>query len=304
VTDGAQVPAQSFGWPGGFVRIVVWCALSVLFGVAFGAAAALLFDAGSMMTNAVAMAGGALAAGAVMLRGVDHRPVAGLGIALSAETPRHVLLGVLIGAAGLLVAVALMLLTGSVSYATQPGSAPAWLGVVAAQALFFTVAALAEEALFRGYGFQVLVRLAGPPAAIALSSALFALAHGGNPEVGVFALINIFLAGILLAIAYLRTLSLWFATAVHMGWNWTMATLFDLPVSGLAMFDTPLYEPHVGGAQWWSGGAFGPEGGMVGTIGFIAALAATLTWRAVRRDARIEAAAPFVLDRERSGNDG
>jgi uncharacterized protein len=77
-------------------------------------------------------------------------------------------------------------------------------------------------------------------------------------------------------VAYLRTLSLWFATAVHLGWNWAMATLFDLPVSGITAFDTPLYEPVVGGPAWWSGGLFGPEGGVVGTIGLrvVALLAA------------------------------
>jgi uncharacterized protein len=39
-------------------------------------------------------------------------------------------------------------------------------------------------------------------------------------------LANIFLAGVMLAVAYLRTRSLWFATGVHLGWNWTMATLW------------------------------------------------------------------------------
>jgi uncharacterized protein len=102
-------------------------------------------------------------------------------------------------------------------------------------------------------------------------------------------------------VAYLRTLSLWFATAVHLGWNWAMATLFDLPVSGIRAFDTPLYEPVVGGPVWWSGGAFGPEGGLVGTLGFGCALVAVLRLRPVRRDPRIAAAGALVLDRERGG---
>jgi biotin transport system substrate-specific component len=38
------------------------------------------------------------------------------------------------------------------------------------------------------------------------------------------------------AAAYLRTLSLWFATALHIGWNWATASLFDLPVSGITDF--------------------------------------------------------------------
>jgi hypothetical protein len=175
---------------------------------------------------------------------------------------------------------------------------------VAAQAGIFTVAALAEEAMFRGYPFQVLARTAGPIAATVVSSVLFALAHGANPSIGIFALVNIFLAGILLAIAYLKTLSLWFATALHMGWNWAMATLFDLPVSGLQVFDTPLYQPAVGGPGWWSGTMFGPEGGLVGTLGFGFALFAVLRWRAVRPDPVIAAARPLVLRSEGESHDG
>jgi hypothetical protein len=144
----------------------------------------------------------------------------------------------------------------------------------------------------------VLARVAGALPAVLVTSALFALVHARNPSVGAFALINIFLAGVLLAYAYLRTLSLWFATALHMGWNWAMATLFDLPVSGLQVFDTPLYDPRVTGAAWWSGASFGPEGGLVGTIGFVVALLAVLRWRAVRPDPAIVAARPLVLRTE------
>lgn len=294
--------AQDFGWLGGSARIAAWIALSILFGVAVAYIVAPV--AGEVGRGVAAMAGGALAAGAVLLRGVDGRSPAALGIGVSRRTAPDALIGIGIGAAGLIVATLLMLVTGSLEYAAQEGSAGAWLMVVAMQAGFFLVAALAEEALFRGYGFQVLVRIAGAPVAIAVSSVLFALAHGANPEVGVFALVNIFLAGILLAVAYLRTLSLWFATALHMGWNWSMASLFDLPVSGIADFDTPLYQPRIDGAEWWSGGAFGPEGGAVGTIGFAVALLVTLRWRAVRPDPRIADAGPLVLDREGSRNDG
>jgi hypothetical protein len=75
----------------------------------------------------------------------------------------------------------------------------------------------------------------------------------------------------------LQTRSLWFATAVHLGWNWTMATLFDLPVSGLRLVDTPLYDASVHGPLWLTGGGFGPEGGLVATGGFVLMMLAV--WR-------------------------
>jgi membrane protease YdiL (CAAX protease family) len=293
-------------WLGGIVRIAAWAGLLVAFGIAIAAVWSLLpMDADeAALPQSFATAVAALAAGALLIRGADGRSPAALGIVVSRRTPRQVGVGVLIGAAGLIAAVLVLLVTGTLRYSPQEGTAAGWIGTVAAQAGIFTVGALAEEAVFRGYPFQVLVRVGGPVLAIVVSSVLFALAHGANPSVGIFALINIFLAGILLAIAYLRTLSLWFATAVHMGWNWTMATLFDLPVSGLQMFDTPLYQPAVGGPGWWSGAMFGPEGGLVGTMGFGVALLLVVRWRAVRPDPAMVAARPLVIRTDEESNVG
>ncbi|HEX6308831.1 MAG TPA: CPBP family intramembrane glutamic endopeptidase [Longimicrobiales bacterium] len=292
-------------WIGAFARIAaftaLWIALVIGLTRLWSAAGG---TADPLASQAIVMAVAAFAAGALLIRAVDGRPVAALGLAASRAAVRHAAIGVLIGAAGLVTAVAALLVSGTLAYAGDQGSVGAWMAAVAAQAGIFTIAALAEEALFRGYGFQVLARAAGPAAATIVSSVLFALAHGANPSIGVFALVNLFLAGILLAIAYLRTLSLWFATAVHMGWNWTMATLFDLPVSGLEMFDTPLYEPIVGGPGWWSGAQFGPEGGLVGTIGFAAALLVIVRSRAVRPDPAIAAARPLMLRSDEESNAG
>jgi membrane protease YdiL (CAAX protease family) len=289
-------------WVGGIARIAAWFALVVGLAITFTAAWGLLpIEPDAIpFPDAFVTAAAALAAGAILIRGVDGRSPAALGIAVSTRTPQEFGIGVLIGAAGLVAAAAALLLSGTLSYGAQDGTAGGWISVVAVQAALFTVAALAEEALFRGYAFQVLARVGGPVAATVVSSILFALAHGANPSIGIFALINIFLAGILLAIAYLRTFSLWFATAVHMGWNWTMATLFDLPVSGLHMFDTPLYQPAVGGPAWWSGSAFGPEGGLVGTIGFAIALILVLRWRVVQPDPAMLRARPLMMTEEES----
>jgi uncharacterized protein len=300
------MPGRAAEWIGGLARIAAWMGLT--FGV-FVVLRALwdllpLVTADALVPSSVVSAAAALIAGAILVRGADGRSPLAIGIAVSRYTPREIGVGVLIGAAGLLAATLALFVSGRLAYGAQAGTASAWIATVATQAGFFAVAALAEEALFRGYAFQVLARVGGPVTAVVVSSVLFALAHGANPSIGTFALINIFLAGILLGIAYLRTLSLWFATAVHLGWNWTMATLFDLPVSGLQMFDTPLYQPAVGGPEWWSGGMFGPEGGLVGTIGFAVALLLTLRWRVVKPDPAMLAARPLVIGTEEESNAG
>jgi uncharacterized protein len=297
--SGLNRADRTVGWRWAVPRLLAWIGAFLVLGVALGALWLMLPVPGTgtaVLFATVVTAAAAVGAGAIVIRVADGRSPAALGLGFSRETPRQVLLGVGVGAAALTVSVLALLATGSLRYVTQDGTALAWVGIVIVQGAAFVMAAFAEEALFRGYGFQVLVRAAGPVTATVATAALFTVAHAWNPEVGVIALANIFLAGIMLAVAYLRTLSLWFATAVHVGWNWSMATLFDLPVSGIADFDTPLYQPAVGGADWWSGGAFGPEGGLVGTLGFAVALLALIRLRIVRPDPGSAAASPLVMD--------
>ncbi len=293
-------------WSGAAVRLVLFLllfvALSILGAAALAGMGVRLEGRDRLLGTTVSLVA-AVVVGIALLRWLDRRPAGALGFPLTGAAVRESALGTAIGSGGLVLAALVMLVTGKLAYGPDAGSAGAWMGIVAGDFAVLAIAAASEEALFRGYPFQVVAERFGPVAATVLSSIGFALAHGANPDVGVFALTNIFLAGVLLAIAYLKTGSLWFATGVHVGWNWAMASLFDLPVSGIAFFDTPLYEPVVGGPLWLTGGPFGPEGGLVGTLGFGAALLAVLKLRAVRTDESTRALRPLVLA-ERVNGDG
>lgn len=220
----------------------------------------------------------ALLAGSVLLRLFDRRGPGALGIVLSPQVPRELGIGALAGVLPQLGAALLLVLAGRLAFAAEPGTAGAWIGHVGRALLVLLVAAAAEEAVYRGYGFQALVRGFGRWPTLLVTSALFALAHAHNPAVTPLALGNIFLAGLVLGLAYLRTLSLWLVTALHAAWNWSMASLLDLPVSGLLLFNTPLYEPTLSGPRWLGGGEFGPEGGLVGTAALLAALLIATRW--------------------------
>ncbi len=154
-------------------------------------------------------------------------------------------------------------------------------------------AAAAEELLFRGYPFQVLVEGAGPVLAVAISSVLFAGIHAFNPAVEALAMINIFLAGVVLAVAYLRSRSLWVAIGLHWAWNWVMAAIFDLPVSGL-WFDVPGYDTLQRGPDLLTGGAFGLEGGLLTTVFSLPLILWVLRTGWLRESARMAARRPLV----------
>jgi len=235
----------------------------------------------------------AFVAGAVLIRRVDGRPIGALGTAWTSRTWTEMLLGLAIGVGAIGVGAGVMVAAGSLRFTGDYGSVSGYADGLLQHLWFFFVAAFAEEALYRGYPFQVLVQTFGGVVATVVMSVAFAVGHAGNPNVGAFGLVNIFLAGVLLSVAYLRTRSLWFPTMLHLGWNWGMASLLDLPVSGLELIDTALYEPAVRGPEWFTGGSFGPEGGLVGSLGFVAALAAVLLLPGVQPSSEMTALQPL-----------
>ena len=240
--------------------------------------------------------GAALLAGWGMLVLVDRRRPGALGFALEPAVVRDSAAGLGSGGAMLGAAVALLAVASMARWVADDGTMPEYVAALATSFLFFAVAAAAEEVMFRGYAFQALVQGIGVWPAVLLTSALFAYMHGNNPNVTWVALVNIFLAGVMLAVAYLRTRSLWFATAVHLGWNWTMASLLDFPVSGLVR-DMPLYTARETGPDWVTGGAFGPEAGIAASLTIL--LGTVWMWRTrwLGESPRMRELRPLVDDR-------
>jgi membrane protease YdiL (CAAX protease family) len=276
------------GW-----RIALW-ALAVVFCLSvvgtLAGAAGLRPTFGLQVT--VELIAGVLA-GWGMIVGVDRRAPGALGFAADRAALRDVPLGFALGAGAIAAAAAVLAVAGSARWVADGGSVPEYVATLGQGLVFFAVAAAAEEVLFRGYAFQALAQGIGAWPAVLLTSAGFALAHAHNPSVTAPALANIFAAGVMLGWAYLRTRSLWFCTAVHLGWNWTMSALLDFPVSGL-MRDTPLYSEVSVGPRWLTGGDFGPEGGVLATLVIVALTVLLLRARWVRESDTMLALRPLV----------
>jgi membrane protease YdiL (CAAX protease family) len=239
--------------------------------------------------------GASLLAGWGMLALVDRRRPGALGFALEPAAARDSVLGVGVGGGMLAAAVALLAVASMARWVADEGTVPEYVAALATTFLFFAVAAAAEEVMFRGYAFQALVQGIGVWPAVLGTSALFALVHADNPNVTPVALANIFLAGVMLAVAYLRTRSLWFATAVHLGWNWTMASLLDFPVSGFVR-DMPLYTARETGPDWVTGGSFGPEAGIAASLTIVAGTVWMWRTRLLRESPRMREMRPLVDD--------
>jgi CAAX protease family protein len=151
----------------------------------------------------------------------------------------------------------------------------AWVWGVA-----LVVAGLSEELWFRGYPLARLAGAAGKVWASVVLSAGFAALHLLNPSVSPLGVLNIGLASLVLSAAFLSPGGLPFAWGLHTGWNAGLGLLADAPVSGIEMHMAGV-EFSPGSRGWFTGGSFGPEGGIAATI----VMGATLIWLA-RRVAR------------------
>lgn len=135
---------------------------------------------------------------------------------------------------------------------------------VADLVILFIPAALHEEIAFRGYVYQK-VRQWSRPAAIVTSSAAFALLHAGNDGVSPLAILNILIAGVLLALAYERFRRLWFPIGIHFAWNVVSGPVLGFPVSGFATAQS-LVHVAGGGEALVTGGRFGVEASLCMTL--------------------------------------
>lgn len=228
----------------------------------------------------------ALGASWVMMSAVESRSLAALGL-VRARFFSDTGFGLAIGVALIGSVIGLLAITGSVSWTADVAAGSDWPGWLLRMCLILGLAAFLEEILFRGYPFQVLGETAGPAAAVGVTSVVFGAAHVPNPGFGSVALLNTALAGILLGFAYWRTFSIWLVTGIHFAWNGVMSLVADLPVSGLD-FGSSGIRASVSGPTIWTGGSYGPEGGLALTLVTVVGIVWTVRSPRLRR-------APAVL---------
>ena len=198
-------------------------------------------------------------------RWLDRRSFVSLGLHLDRRALWDMLAG--FGIAGVMMALIFLLewAAGWLSFeglAMQSGSPTKTVGSILAMLVIFLSVGWYEELLDRGYWLQNLEEGLNLFWAVLISSCFFALAHLGNPNISVASIAGLILAGVFLAFGYTRTRQLWLPIGLHTGWNFFEGTVFGFPVSGMADFPR-LLHPTVNGPALLTGGAFGPEAGLV-----------------------------------------
>lgn len=126
--------------------------------------------------------------------------------------------------------------------------------------------AIIEEILFRGIVFRIIEEKLGSYFSLIISATIFGLIHMLNPNSSLIAGIGLAIqAGLLLASAYIYSRNLWLPIAIHFAWNFTQSAIFGANVSGNKISKT-LITSEINGAEWFTGGQFGPEGSIQATL--------------------------------------
>jgi membrane protease YdiL (CAAX protease family) len=133
---------------------------------------------------------------------------------------------------------------------------------VAIAALLLLGDAIIEELLFRGILFRLVEEWAGTWIALAVSAAMFGIAHAANPGATWFSSIAIAVeAGVLLGAAFVVTRNLWFPIGLHFAWNFFEGPVYGTQISG-HVFLKSMISANVTGSPILTGGRFGPEAGL------------------------------------------
>ncbi len=197
-------------------------------------------------------------------RFLDYRSFSSLGLQIDRRTVYDLIVGFFIP--GLMMALIYL-----VEYAAGWTQFQGWswqtvgmgqsvIGLLGGLSAFILVG-ISEEIFSRGYHLQNLMDGLNLHWALFLSSSVFALLHFFNPSSSLMSTLGLLAAGYFLAYGWVRTRRLWLPIGLHIGWNFFEGNVFGFQVSGLDTFRLLLHTPS--GPEFITGGAFGPEAGLI-----------------------------------------
>jgi membrane protease YdiL (CAAX protease family) len=159
---------------------------------------------------------------------------------------------------------------------------------ILASLIAYVCVGIYEEFQSRGYHLKNLAEGLGfikPKGAVLVatlvSSVIFGIMHAYNPNASAISTFNLFLAGLFLALGYILTGELAIPIGLHITWNFFQGNVFGFPVSGTEAGAT-FIAIQQGGSDLITGGAFGPEGGLIGIAAMILGSILMVLWVRVR----------------------
>jgi membrane protease YdiL (CAAX protease family) len=157
--------------------------------------------------------------------------------------------------------------------------------------VLFIAVGFYEELVFRGYQLRNLAEgLEGPRVsprlalvlATLLSSVAFGLVHARNPGASVTSTIAVSAAGCMLGLGLIWTGELGLSVGLHLSWNFCQGNVWGFAVSGNDVGPRVFAVAQVGDPVI-TGGAFGPEAGVVGIVAMLVGVGLIFAWVRITR---------------------
>ncbi len=246
------------------------------------------------LIGSVAGLAGAVLSVWLAVRFLDRRPFRDLGFRLDRGWWLDFLFGLALGA---LLITTIFLVESGLGWISVAGTfeaagtgAPFALSLLLPGAAFVCVG-FYEETVSRGYQLRNAAEglnypALGPRGAVlvawALSSVFFGMLHAGNPNATPLSTFNIILAGLLLGFGYVLTGQLAIPIGLHVTWNFFQGAVYGLPVSGFGTFGASFLSVEQGGPDLWTGGSFGPEGGLLAPAAMLLGVLIIAFWVRLR----------------------
>jgi hypothetical protein len=199
---------------------------------------------------------------------------AALGIALDRRSLVHLLIGAFIGA----MAVSTVFFVEWSSGLLQVVKFNA-ISALQKDCFYFIAKPFVEEFIFRcAILGALLLWIPKKPIALILSAIIFGSGHLINPNASFISILSTMLGGLAYGCAFLAAERIWFPLGLHITWNYCQARVFGFMLSGKFNGPAPFIQQHDLGPALITGGAYGPEGGILGLCARIMVLGLITAW--------------------------
>jgi membrane protease YdiL (CAAX protease family) len=220
------------------------------------------------LTEALMLASAVFAT--LFMASIDGRPFADYGLAVQQIFRSNFWVGLMVGFSSISAVIGLIFLLHGVDVTFSSGRGLLLLRDAAAWGLTFLIVGISEEFVFRGYLQFSLSRLRGFWRATCITSAVFAIAHIGNPGESAAGLLSVFFFGVLFCVFLRRSGNLWLPIGFHAGWDWGQTFFYGVPDSGIPSTQNFLASSFHE-AKWLTGGTVGPEASILTPLTLLAA---------------------------------
>jgi uncharacterized protein len=225
-----------------------------------------------------------------VVRFIDRRPWSEMGLQFNRNWWIDLVFGLFLGAL-------LMTFVFTVEYAAgwvrvtdrfvvDLGATPFIIALIGPLVISLVISII-EELLARGYQLRNLAEGLNMPqigaahaviASWGISSLLFGLLHVFNPNATWLSTLYLMLTGVFFGLGYVLTGRLGLPIGLHFAWNFVQGNVYGFPVSGNIFGGATVLRIEQGGPTLWTGGAFGPEAGLIGIAAILLGCLLTVLW--------------------------